>query len=892
MCKRVCFVFGCLMAIVLLFSACKTPVAVPTASSSAKPGSEAPPVQLPLADDELPRVAQTLYEMEILDPTQSNTIRPLLELEDGRKVLLANSWHSDKEGLHMFYDRAELLLVDKDYQILQTKALPSNQASCEGTSFFPGKGCFILGDTLQLVDENLELESLPLPGIASPFEPHMTKDGTFFIKDRVIVFDTWPTPRPSRLYTMERGAAPTLAFETPSDNSRWRISFDPADLSGQFRVYTNTGILRMDDQGNEQVLFNDLDELSNPTTGLITRSSMLEKIRYSSDGRYAYTVFAFDGMNFLSDLVFPNHTPKDVGYWEKRGCPFMLRYVVQEDGSLVFEDQEMYANYTVSDTKPPPFYIDYVEDVNGNGYLLQDTDVDDDEYSYYEARPIEKDGIEDEAAIQYAIPRAYGVTYPCVNEDKNRLSMAKIRLQATLGFLTLDAENKATGLFLNETEHMLAEGTGQGMNRDAIVQFDFSHQEPEPVTDTRKTITAYMIKDREGFAEIVSGFEGAYPEYRVDITEFEKLDDLRTRLATELMAGKGPDIVFCSPMPFLNPLKTLSNGYFLDLAPYIDDAPDFNMEDYFPQAMSAGVIEGKRYLAPLNFNYWPVYTTQTMLDKAELKPGDSLPVDKLLSLFQAHTTPLLYTDLQRLVSFHATLKDFKGYEMLHRHWSVMGISMADALNERALFDQPAFQKAMAFLKTLYNEQGMLTIGAPSLAKEIPGNDVLRWDPTRPFSGYDLFGWESDMKAEGEQGALLAMPSMDNTAPSGIIRNALVVNANAKEKDGAVQLVRFALEEDIQAKSATGEHLVVPVNKNALEKQIQRFMNATEVDNRISEEYIAPYRTMIEQSGPCQLPDPELESMVEDMVVQYLQDEITLEQMTKELMQKVGLYLKE
>ena len=394
-----------------------------------------------------------------------------------------------------------------------------------------------------------------------------------------------------------------------------------------------------------------------------------------------------------------------------------------------------------------------------------------------------------------------------------------------------------------------------------------------------------MRKDTDVFPEIVNAFEKEHPEYKVEITEFDDINDMRMRLATELMAGKGPDVIFCYPMPFLNPEKTIQSGYLLDLTPYLDQNPDFMMEDYFSQAMEAVIMDGKRYLAPLDFSYWPVYTTKSVLARIGAKPGDSLSVERLSGLVKDQTTPLVYTNLKHIVENYT-----KEYEVLYRYWSSMGISIADTEKEKPLFDQTPFQKAVEFLKMLCESQGAIDMKT-NPAEQTNESSVMLWDPLNPYSSNDLFRWEKGMKARGEQGVLLAPPSAEGSVGSGIIHNALAVNAGAKEKDGAIALVQFALGEEMQTKGASN-WLLVPVNKKALEGQIQYFLDTEFEDIGVSEEYIACYRELVENSGPCLLFDPELGSMVDEMVVKYIKDEITLEQMTKELMQRVGLYLKE
>ena len=848
------------MAALLVFaSGCgkNSPVVVEASdgpTGNAPPTTQATPADytvpsIPLAENQLPRIAETIYEMEITHAGQHNYIRPLISFEDGEQVLLAYNTYTDTVSEAMVVDQAELLLVDKEYHVLQTKALSAKKYASAGTSALPGKGCFSLDDTINLVDQSLNVESLEVKGLAALYSPHAIQEDAFLVQDGY-----------GPLYQVAEGQA-TKIMDGEEDilvNDYLNIIYAPGDAPDQFRVYTPKEIWRMDPSGKKEVLFDDLND-SAPANW--PQHGFRNKLKMSSDGRFAYVELSATDTNDTASCGRISEKDFNGRGTAVYGLPVLLQYRVEADGKLCFEKELFYyqSSYLVF-----PLQARYVEDANGNGYLAQDVPNETEEH-IRELRKIGQDGVSQDAVIRYSL----------VYDKLEKGYLAEAKEKVLLGTLRLDGNQTVITLLNN-----LKEEERGPVPRDAIVRLDFSSQPTD-----QKLITAYTLKNQDGFPEIAHAFEEQHPEYKVEITAFDKTDDLRQVLMTELLAGKGPDIIFCNPMPFLNPEKTMQNGYLLDLAPYIDQNSDFSMADYFPQAINPGMVDGKRYIAPLDFTFWPTYTTAGMLDKLELSAGDALPAAMLMDLAKKQTAPLIYTNLSYNVDHYS-----QEYEILYRYWQNMGVAMVDQLGEKALFDQPAFQKAMVFLKDLYQSQGALMRDAAGQAK---GNDDgLMWDPSIPFSGFDLFRWEKAMESKGEKGVLLAPPSVEGTVPSGIIFDALAVNANAQEKNGAIQFVQFALGEDMQAQLCFNWNLV-PVNKKAFENQIQHFMSQKADESTIiTEEYIAPYRKLIEQSGPCQLRDMELEKMVDEAVVRYLKDEISLDQLTKSLMQKVGIYLKE
>ncbi len=95
-----------------------------------------------------------------------------------------------------------------------------------------------------------------------------------------------------------------------------------------------------------------------------------------------------------------------------------------------------------------------------------------------------------------------------------------------------------------------------------------------------------------------------------------------TRLRTEIMAGKGPDLFLCSQRlygvsagsndeSFFNfPVQTMSNHIFLQLDDYIDKAEFMEWDKLLPVVMEAGRNEEGQQIIPLAYTF-----TVTFIDK-------------------------------------------------------------------------------------------------------------------------------------------------------------------------------------------------------------------------------------------------------------------------------------
>ena len=105
------------------------------------------------------------------------------------------------------------------------------------------------------------------------------------------------------------------------------------------------------------------------------------------------------------------------------------------------------------------------------------------------------------------------------------------------------------------------------------------------------------------------------------------------RLQTELMAGKGPDVILSpttTTMQILNhtmevgsiPISdvnlAMQNGIFYDISAFYDTDEELNKDALEPAVMEAGVLDGKRFVLPLRYNLLVAYVDMDRFEKTGL----------------------------------------------------------------------------------------------------------------------------------------------------------------------------------------------------------------------------------------------------------------------------------
>ncbi len=142
---------------------------------------------------------------------------------------------------------------------------------------------------------------------------------------------------------------------------------------------------------------------------------------------------------------------------------------------------------------------------------------------------------------------------------------------------------------------------------------------PKSTQDNGKPLTIYCDKSERELVNLINAYNGqANEEDRLEIDTYgydpntREQVDAQKRLLTDLMAGKGPDLLLMTLTSFsTNQTTAMGSGLFQDLNYYFEQNPiDWN--DYNKVVMDSGLYQGKRYLVPLSYQI-PIYTTTKRL---------------------------------------------------------------------------------------------------------------------------------------------------------------------------------------------------------------------------------------------------------------------------------------
>ena len=389
----------------------------------------------------------------------------------------------------------------------------------------------------------------------------------------------------------------------------------------------------------------------------------------------------------------------------------------------------------------------------------------------------------------------------------------------------------------------------------------------------------------EGSASLIDSLIYEYNEYcgednKINVTEFSDEKALSNAISTEIMAGKGPDIISLNTLSYSSVSfdKLLQQGTFADINAIINnDSSDnkFNFENYNENIINACVFEGKLVLMPIS--YLP-----NVLISTEEKRNSYINNQSL--------------DYKTVVSINEDLTEYSFFEYEDEYESLFYDYIDDNVD---LYNNITSFNTDEFLNT---------------AKGVKSIMINTYDKESLCTSSDtfslLFTCENFMQKinNGETPILLNNPSNDGEYTADICE-AVAVNSNTSEKkqQKILEFIKYILSDTVQNDfcGADTEKLddslysgmYYPVNKAAFDKlfstakELLYTENETKIDYKLVK-YIQETINKIDNYQISMTYDYYNNNVINDTVSKYLNDNLSEEEFVNQLKSKTEIYLEE
>ena len=388
--------------------------------------------------------------------------------------------------------------------------------------------------------------------------------------------------------------------------------------------------------------------------------------------------------------------------------------------------------------------------------------------------------------------------------------------------------------------------------------------------------------------------------YQIEIVKFDSEDTMLTKISTEIMAGKGPDIISLNQkLPFE---KLIDNGSFADIDELAElYKSDIDFDDYNSTIMDCGIYNGKRYIIPITYCPNILITTQEILDKYNLE-----------------NTNFSFKELEiRLSDKDHSYALFGNKDETYKFFLSYVNEYVDFYNKTTEFSSDEFTESLDYIGKMIRNDNSRKEGT---TWDIIGNYLFRTSQLS-FDGSMMSTLNSYFYIYNNNSTPVIIPNYNKkaNAVSAFVQCGIALNNNSNNKEKALAFIQYVLSYDIQklwSESSSSSSIVIralPVNKAAFKYVIDHTSKCVydinddgeyekseeEYSDEIKTKFFNEYLDMINSISSCTLYDYlEFEntyynsSVIGDIVNDYLNEDISKEKFIRQLTAATEIYLTE
>lgn len=416
------------------------------------------------------------------------------------------------------------------------------------------------------------------------------------------------------------------------------------------------------------------------------------------------------------------------------------------------------------------------------------------------------------------------------------------------------------------------------------------------------TCANLTVTDEDILNAAIVKFEEENPEATVKINDLSKLgydtDKYINTVNTELMAGKGPDII---PLSYLPAIKYFKKSIFANLGSMIENDKSFQEDKLFTNVIEACKYHGNLYTMPIKFSFAGVFASKEIMDEEGIKIVDKTwTTGEFIDIAKKVTK-----DLDRNGTMDRYALPQLPMDIVTKLFINTGYFI-DYENEKASFDSPKFVELLELLKTISDKK--LTHKKIKIGENISyknSKDIV-------FSGNIFGGYRSILGLKyslgGGERVIYKLPSFGESEGYSFDSDMMLTIINTSEnKDLAWKFLKVMLSEDVQCKFSFATNPTgFPINKKALDIMKQDVLiedwkingdTAGWISIEVTEDDIKFVENYIAQINRIQFSDARVDNIVVDEIGALFSNTFSFnkkdaEDIAKSIQRKVRLYLDE
>jgi len=341
----------------------------------------------------------------------------------------------------------------------------------------------------------------------------------------------------------------------------------------------------------------------------------------------------------------------------------------------------------------------------------------------------------------------------------------------------------------------------------------------------RTMITLATVWMDMSLRSAIVNFNRTNSTYRIqviDYSEFNTPDDWTiglTRLTTEIISGRIPDILDVNNLPFK---QYVARGLLENLYPFIDNDPTISRSDLMESVLGATEIDGGLYMV------FPSFTINTLAGSpAVLGERMGWTMDELLAVLRenpqadmpmgqwmtrdAFLSQMLWVNLDDFVDWNAGTTNFNSDGF---------IRLLEIANT---FPEPPDMQSSMMMREEFIDQNQLIAEGRQIMMQIGVSD--------------LQSFHMQMHAFGGDVVFKGFPSENRIGNVLQLNSGLALTSNSQNKEGAWSFLRTLLTEDWQRANRMGWGL--PTNRHLFNELLEEVMTPRFEEDEDGNEVEAP-----------------------------------------------------
>ncbi len=385
-------------------------------------------------------------------------------------------------------------------------------------------------------------------------------------------------------------------------------------------------------------------------------------------------------------------------------------------------------------------------------------------------------------------------------------------------------------------------------------------------TEPEQELYVYSLKSNDTAKKLISDFQSNHPQvsvnYQVGMEEGtgKTESDAINLLNTEIMAGKGPDVLILNNLPWESYAE---QGILEEFTEEL--AQEMEQGEFFENLFLPFQKEGKQYAAPVSFQI-PMLVGDGKVPKAE-------SLEELSEAIQdTEGTPPLYRPAKSLLRYLASIY----WQRIEQEGVISKEELKRLLEETEKINRAIQEKGEKTMLEFISDEA-----------ENPSADVFAGDIG--MSSIQDIKYGNTAMALGYLGYFPDFVDMHNMELAGhaisgpVFRSLLAgINSRSERLDTAKEFLKFALSEEEQGIFAGKNFLIqeFPVNRKAYAKMIQK-PSSEEIEELYGNRY-----EMLERMFQVSFtwPDKEefdrLEETIEALSVPAMEDSVVIRTVTE------------